>query len=63
MAYDNLIEHGVFNQIFEMMVITTKNPEIIRLKEQQIAEMFDCSLTVVKMYKAYLISGWKTEAK
>lgn len=57
--YDNLLTKGIFHTIFCMIYYTSvEDINIIRMKNEELMELFQCPLKTVQMYRAYCTSGW-----
>ena len=56
-----LFESGVFARILHMLMDTYESPEIVRMKDAELMAKYSCKLKTVQMYRAYALSGWKTD--
>lgn len=59
----DLLQHGVFTRILEMLLDTITMPEIVKMKDRELMDRYHCSLKTVQMYRAYVTSGWKVKLK
>ena len=58
--HESLHEAGVFARILQMLNDTYETPEIVRMKDAELMEKYECKLKTVQMYRSYALTGWKT---
>lgn len=56
--YENLLEKGVFNVIFKMILYTVEDLNMLERKNLELMKEFKCNLKTVQMYRSYCTTGW-----
>lgn len=61
--YPNIGRQGVFSKIFQMMFDLEQDPCMFRMKEAEIASIYSVKLKTIKMFKSYILTGWRVSSK
>ena len=56
--YESLIDQGVFNIIWKMLICTMEDVSLLDCTEEELMQKFKCTRKTVQMYKAYCTTGW-----
>lgn len=58
--YSNLSERGVYSTILDLISLTLKYPEILRMQDNELSRLISSPVKTIQMYKAYMRDIIKT---